>query len=127
MSLYDEGHTIAGWTGFAIATVGSGVAGWGVCAASLPLVVGGLAVVAASVLVTWLLHLAGWGKPPGIRPREQWGLRARDTRARHGHAGCVSCRLAGRGRRAGAAVPGPVPMAVTGATPAESAPLAPVE
>ncbi|MEV6936035.1 HGxxPAAW family protein, partial [Streptomyces sp. NPDC051132] len=32
--VYDEGHTIAGWTGFAIATVGSGVAGWGVCAAS---------------------------------------------------------------------------------------------
>nr|WP_208903844.1 hypothetical protein [Streptomyces incarnatus] len=41
MSLYDEGHTVAGWTGFSIATAGSGGAGVGVCTASLPLVVGG--------------------------------------------------------------------------------------
>ncbi len=65
MSLYDEGHTIAGWTGFGIATVGSAVAGWGVCAVSPTLIAGGLAVVVASVVVTWILHLSGWGKPPG--------------------------------------------------------------
>ncbi|MEV5878710.1 HGxxPAAW family protein [Streptomyces sp. NPDC052101] len=119
MSLYDEGHTIAGWTGFGIATVGGGVVGLGVCEASLPLVAAGLAVVAVSVLVTWVLHLSGWGKPPGIRPRDQWGMRIRDTQAREGHTGCVSCRLAGRGRTA----------ALVAATPtaAESVSLSPVE
>ncbi|MEV5737871.1 HGxxPAAW family protein [Streptomyces sp. NPDC052292] len=108
MSLYDEGHTIAGWTGVAVATTGSAVAGWGVCAASAAGVAGGLVVVAASVLVTWVLHLTGWGKPPGVRPREQWSLRSRDTQAGDGHPGCVGCRLAGRGRRSAgrAAVPG---------------------
>ncbi|MFF9175625.1 HGxxPAAW family protein [Streptomyces sp. NPDC014793] len=117
MSLYDEGHTVAGWTGAGVATVGSGVLGWGVCAASAAWVAGGLAVVAASVLVTWALHLSGWGKPPGVRPRAQWGMRLRDTQAREGHPGCVGCRLAGRGRRRSnaAAVPGgagagPVPL-----------------
>ncbi|MER6384044.1 HGxxPAAW family protein [Streptomyces sp. NPDC001250] len=119
MSLYDEGHTIAGWTGFGIATVGGGVAGSGVCVASLPLVAGGLAVVAVSVLVTWVLHLSGWGKPPGVRPRGQWGMRIRDTRAREGHTGCVGCRLAGRGRAA-------APVAAT-PTAAESMPLSPLE
>jgi hypothetical protein len=97
---YDEGHTVAGWAGFGIATVGAVVVGVGVCAASGVMVGGGLAIVAVSVLVTWMLHLAGWGKPPGRRPREQWGWRARDTQARQGHPGCVGCRLAGRGRRA---------------------------
>ncbi|MFF8862030.1 HGxxPAAW family protein [Streptomyces sp. NPDC015139] len=122
MSLYDEGHTIAGWTGVGIATIGSGVAGWGVCAASPPLIGAGLAVVAVSALVTWFLHLTGWGKPPGVRPRGEWGMRTRDTQARAGHPGCVGCRLAGRGRR---------PLAVTPAAPApiraETVPLSPVE
>ncbi|MFF8729949.1 HGxxPAAW family protein [Streptomyces sp. NPDC015171] len=117
MSLYDEGHTIAGWTGVGIATVGGSAAGWGVCVVSAPLIIGGLAVVAVSALVTWVLHLSGWGKPPGVRPRGEWGMRTRDTRAREGHTGCVSCRLAGRGRRSG------VPEAV----PAGSRPLSPVE
>jgi hypothetical protein len=122
MSLYDEGHTVAGWTGFGIATAGSGVVGTGVCTASLPLAAAGLAVVAVSVLVTWILHLAGWGKPPGVRPRGQWGMRVRDARAREGHPGCVSCRLAGRGRRRAVAV------AETGRpTAAESIPLSPIE
>ncbi|KOV60037.1 HGxxPAAW family protein [Streptomyces sp. MMG1121] len=116
MSLYDEGHTIAGWTGFAIATAGGAVAGLGVCTASLPVVTVGLAVVAVSVLVTWLLHLSGWGKPPGVRPRGQWGMRVRDPQARRGHAGCVSCRLAGRG----------VPR-VSGVVSAEPTPLSPAE
>jgi hypothetical protein len=124
MSLYDEGHTIAGWTGFGVATAGSGVAGVGVCTASLPVVVGGLAVVAVSVLVTWALHLTGWGKPPGVRPREQWGMRVRDTQARAGHTGCVSCRLAGRGRRTTTVSVAAVPVADVGA---ESIPLSPIE
>ncbi|MEW2287920.1 HGxxPAAW family protein [Streptomyces sp. NPDC047841] len=123
MSLYDEGHTVAGWTGVAIATAGGAVVGLGVCTASLPVAGAGLAVVALSVLVTWALHLSGWGKPPGVRPREQWGMRVRDTRARDGHPGCVGCRLAGRGRKRAAPVPGAVP----GAIPAESIPLSPIE
>ncbi|MFF7355154.1 MULTISPECIES: HGxxPAAW family protein [Streptomyces] len=120
MSLYDEGHTIAGWTGFGVATVGGGVAGVGVCTASLPVVAGGLAVTGASVLVTWFLHLAGWGKPPGVRPRGQWRMRVRDTQAREGHTGCVGCRLAGRGRARGA-------VAAAAATAAEAAALSPAE
>lgn len=97
---YDEGHTIAGWTGFAVASVGAVVLGLGVCTASVVALAGGIGVVVVSVLVTWALHLAGWGKPPGRRPREQWGWRARDLAAREGHPGCVGCRLAGRGRGA---------------------------
>ncbi|MFJ9375238.1 HGxxPAAW family protein [Streptomyces sp. NPDC101455] len=97
---YDEGHTVAGWTGFGIATVGTTVAGVGVCVVSALLIGVGLGIVAVSVLVTWALHLTGWGKPPGRRDREQWGMRVRDPSARAGHAGCVGCRLAGRGRAA---------------------------
>ncbi|WP_406443941.1 hypothetical protein OHB14_33845 [Streptomyces sp. NBC_01613] len=95
---YDEGHTVAGWTGFVVATAGAVVLGLGVCTASVTTLAGGLAIVVVSVLVTWALHLTGWGKPPGRRPREQWGWRVRDLAARDGHAGCVGCRLAGRGR-----------------------------
>ncbi|MGW0418631.1 HGxxPAAW family protein [Streptomyces sp. NPDC003015] len=94
---YDEGHTVAGWTGVGIATVGTSVLGLGVCTVSGALIAVGLAITVASALVTWALHLAGWGKPPGRRPREQWGMRARDTSAREGHPGCVGCRMAGRG------------------------------
>ncbi|MEV6051672.1 HGxxPAAW family protein [Streptomyces sp. NPDC052107] len=121
MSLYDEGHTVAGWTGFGIATLGSGVVGLGMCTASLPLVAGGLAGVAVSVLVTWVLHLAGWGKPPGVRPRGEWGMRVRDAQAQEGHPGCVSCRLAGRGRWAVVAGAAGRPTA------AESIPVSPIE
>lgn len=105
---YDEGHTVAGWTGFGIATVGTAVLGLGVCRVSGVLIAGGLAVTAVSVLVTWALHLSGWGKPPGRRPREEWGMRVRDTGAREGHAGCVGCRMAGRGGRRSAAALEPV-------------------
>ncbi|MEU6354961.1 HGxxPAAW family protein [Streptomyces sp. NPDC047072] len=106
---YDEGHTVAGWTGFGIATLGSAVLGLGVCLVSGPLIAGGLAIVVVSVLVTWALHLSGWGKPPGRRPRAEWGMRVRDSGARAGHPGCVGCRLAGRGEKGAAAsvvVPG---------------------
>ncbi|WP_309500558.1 HGxxPAAW family protein, partial [Streptomyces shenzhenensis] len=78
MSQYDEGHTVAGWTGTAIATVGSGLLGLAVCTVSVTVLVAGLAVCAVSVLVTWYLHLAGWGKPPGPRSWAQWPLGARD-------------------------------------------------
>ncbi|MEU2776748.1 HGxxPAAW family protein [Streptomyces sp. NPDC007162] len=104
MSQHDEGHTVAGWTGTAIATVGSGLLGLAVCTVSVPALVAGLAVCAVSVLVTWYLHLAGWGKPPGPRARAQWALGVRDAGARDGHPGCVSCRPAGRGRRTSAAL-----------------------
>lgn len=100
VSTYDEGHTVAGWTGTAVATVGSCVLGLGVCATSVLAVTGGTVVLAVAVLVTWVLHLAGWGKPPGVRPVGEWRMRDRDRSARAGHPGCVGCRLAGRGRRA---------------------------
>ncbi|MFE5815830.1 HGxxPAAW family protein [Streptomyces sp. NPDC056479] len=99
MSQYDEGHTVAGWTGTAIATIGTAVLGAGTCMVSAVLIGGGLGILAASVLVTWALHLTGWGKPPGVRPRGQWPMGARDLTARDGHPDCWGCRLAGRGRR----------------------------
>ncbi|WP_433340353.1 HGxxPAAW family protein [Streptomyces sp. CA-253872] len=93
MSQYDEGHTVAGWTGAAIAVAGSAclavaVVGW------TPGRYVGLVLLVVSAVVTWLLHLAGWGKAAGPRPRDQWGVR--DTAARAGHPGCFACRLAGR-------------------------------
>ncbi|MFF3373365.1 HGxxPAAW family protein [Streptomyces sp. NPDC002680] len=99
MSTYDEGHTVAGWTGTAIGTVGSCVLGLGICTTSALAVTGGIAVLVVAVLVTWVLHLAGWGKAPGVRPVGEWRMRERDRSARAGHPGCVGCRLAGRGRR----------------------------
>ncbi|WP_069773429.1 hypothetical protein [Streptomyces sp. LUP30] len=102
---YDEGHTIAGWTGVAVATSGAALMGVGVCAVSGPALLGGGVVVAVSALVTWGLHLTGRGKPPGVRPRSEWGMRVRDAGARDGHPGCLGCRLAGRGRPAPAVAP----------------------
>jgi hypothetical protein len=106
---YDEGHTIAGWTGVAIVAAGGSAMGVGVCVGSALALIGGGIVVGSAALVTWGLHLAGWGKPPGVRPRSEWAMRVRDPWARDGHPGCVGCRLAGRGRPAAAAlsVPGP--------------------
>ncbi|MDQ0749651.1 hypothetical protein QF034_003882 [Streptomyces africanus] len=97
---YDHGHTVAGWVGTGIGSVGAVAAGAGVCFGSGVLIAGGLAIGVVGLLVTWALHLAGWGKGPGIRPREEWGWRVRDSGARAGHAECLGCRLAGRGRTA---------------------------
>ncbi|WP_242514002.1 HGxxPAAW family protein [Streptomyces leeuwenhoekii] len=99
---YDDGHTVAGWTGCGIASAGAAVTGLGVCRASAVWVAAGLGIAVVALLVTWILHLAGWGKGPGRRPKEEWSWRVRDLGARDGHAGCLGCRLAGRGgRRAG--------------------------
>ncbi|MFH9400800.1 MULTISPECIES: HGxxPAAW family protein [unclassified Streptomyces] len=110
MSAHDEGHTVAGWTGCAVATIGTAVIGVGVCGWR-PGIWLGLALTVAAVLVTWVLHLAGWGKPPGVRPAGQHPLGVRDQSARQGHPGCVACRLAGRraawAREATATVPTP--------------------
>ncbi|WP_260471018.1 HGxxPAAW family protein [Streptomyces sp. RP5T] len=127
---YDEGHTVAGWTGVAVATAGTSVLGLGVCTVSGALIAVGLVITAASALVTWALHLSGWGKPPGRRPREQWGMRVRDTGARQGHPGCVGCRMAGRrgartggrvGARAAATPPEPVSVGSRSAEPVSGA------
>ncbi|KUH40661.1 MULTISPECIES: HGxxPAAW family protein [Streptomyces] len=92
----DLGHTVAGWTGTAIGLAGLCVTGLAVVAVSLPLALIGAGALTGAVLVTWALHLAGWGKPSGPRPPEEWPWRVRDRGARHGHRDCLGCRLAGR-------------------------------
>ncbi|MBT2449569.1 hypothetical protein J7F03_21280 [Streptomyces sp. ISL-43] len=106
----DLGHTVAGWTGTAVALVGCTAAGAAMCASWTPGIWIGLVVVAAAGLTTWLLHLAGWGKPSGPRPADQWDWRVRDTAAHTGHADCLGCRVSGP-RRALATAPRPHPAA----------------
>lgn len=90
----DLGHTIAGWTGCAVVLAGCTTVGVAMCAA-WPLGIRlGLAVIVLGGLVTWALHLAGWGKPSGPRPPEQWDWRVKDPMT--GHDRCLACRLAGR-------------------------------
>ncbi|MFJ4776876.1 HGxxPAAW family protein [Streptomyces sp. NPDC088762] len=102
----DHGHTVAGWTGTALALLGFTGAGLGVVTAWRPGIWIGLGVVAAAGVVTWVLHLAGWGKPSGPRPAAEWDWRVRDTAAHAGHEDCLGCRLGGP-RRARAAAPRP--------------------
>ncbi|MGW9071823.1 HGxxPAAW family protein [Streptomyces yangpuensis] len=102
----DLGHTVAGWTGTTVALLGFAGAGAAVCAAWPPGILIGLGVVVLAGAVTWLLHLAGWGKPSGPRPEAEWDWRVRDAVARTGHADCLGCRMAGP-RRAVAADAGP--------------------
>lgn len=92
----DLGHTLAGWTGTALATLGCAALGAALCLGSVPVAGLGAALLVAAALATWLLHLAGWGKPSGPRPAAQWDWRVRDTTARAGHPDCLGCRMAGR-------------------------------
>ncbi|WP_327188164.1 HGxxPAAW family protein [Streptomyces sp. NBC_01334] len=92
----DMGHTVAGWTGTFIAVVGFTIAGIGVTAVSALVIAAGTATVVLAAGVTWVLHLAGWGKPSGPRPDDQWDWRVRDVGARGGHPDCLGCRMAGR-------------------------------
>ncbi|MEU6369804.1 HGxxPAAW family protein [Streptomyces sp. NPDC046931] len=108
--LHDEGHTVAGWAGCAIATAGAVVAGMGICGRH-PGIWMGLALMVPAPLVTWALHLAGWGKAPGARPAGEWGLTVRDRAARQGHPDCLGCRLAGRRGAPAAAGAAPEPVA----------------
>ncbi|MFC4062291.1 HGxxPAAW family protein [Planomonospora corallina] len=96
---YDLGHTVAGWTGCALAVTGSAAVGASICAAWLPGVWLGTGVIAAAGLTTWVLHLMGWGKPSGPRPSQERDWRVRDPMT--AHAGCLGCRLAGRRARHG--------------------------
>ncbi|NEB13059.1 hypothetical protein G3I32_30210 [Streptomyces coelicoflavus] len=98
---HDEGHTVAGWTGTALGTVGTVVTGLGIIGWR-PGLWAGPGLILLAVLATWGLHLAGWGKGPGVRGPDQRGIGVRDASAREGHAGCLGCRLAGRGRHSGA-------------------------
>ncbi len=116
---YDHGHTFAGWVGCAIGSVAAGVAGAGVVMVSGLLIAGGTAIGVVALLVTWALHLSGWGKGPGLRPREEWGWRVRDSSAPGGHDECLGCRLAGRRRPVDAA--GVVPVRAGGETEAAAA------
>ncbi|MFI5530485.1 HGxxPAAW family protein [Kitasatospora sp. NPDC051853] len=97
---HDMGHTLAGWTGTAVVTAGTVLAGVGMCAGSPLLLRLGAAVVVLGALATWALHLTGWGKPSGPRPEQQWSWKVRDTTR---HTDCLGCRLAGRGRHGGRA------------------------
>ncbi|MFF4123292.1 HGxxPAAW family protein [Microbispora rosea] len=92
----DLGHTVAGWTGCVVVLCGCATIGVAMCAASSLGVWLGIGVIVLGGLVTWALHLAGWGKPSGPRPPEQWDWRAKDPMT--GHSDCLACRLAGRGR-----------------------------
>ncbi|MFF7608306.1 HGxxPAAW family protein [Streptomyces parvulus] len=101
---HDHGHTVAGWTGTGMALAGSVAAGGSMAAAWYPGLALGAGLVALSASTTWVLHLAGWGKPGGPRPPAERDWRVRDRSAAQGHPGCVGCRLAGRGRRTAAPV-----------------------
>lgn len=92
----DLGHTVAGWTGTALAVLGSAAAGLGICLSWAPGIWLGLGLVLVAGLATWLLHLAGWGKPSGPRPAAAWDWRVRDANARTGHENCLGCRAGGR-------------------------------
>ncbi|WP_328491605.1 hypothetical protein OHS59_01840 [Streptomyces sp. NBC_00414] len=93
---YDMGHTVAGWTGMGTASLGFGLCGLGVIAASGLLLLAGAAALVLALLATWMLHLTGWGKPSGPRPVAQGDWRVRDLSARSDHPDCLGCRLAGR-------------------------------
>ncbi|GAA4880260.1 HGxxPAAW family protein [Kitasatospora terrestris] len=106
---HDMGHTVAGWTGTAVAVFGTTATGLALIAGSTAGLIAGTALTALGSLAAWLLHLAGWGKPSGPRPPHARNWRHRDTAARTGHPACLGCRLAGRTPAAPTPVPAPAP------------------
>ncbi|MFD7410066.1 HGxxPAAW family protein [Kitasatospora purpeofusca] len=108
---HDMGHTVAGWTGTAVVTLGFAVAGAAFVAGSGPGLWAGAALVLLGAVAAWALHLAGRGKATGPRPPGLRHWRTPDPAGRHGHPDCLGCRLAGR-RTARAAVPAVVRAAV---------------
>ena len=113
----DLGHTVAGWTGTAISLVALNVLGVAIVAVSLPLAVLGTGLGALAGLVTWALHLAGWGKRTGSRPPSEWPWQARDHAARRGHPDCLGCRMAGRRPEEAASGAAARPAAITAILP----------
>ncbi|WP_035844587.1 HGxxPAAW family protein [Kitasatospora azatica] len=96
---HDMGHTVAGWTGSVIAILGFTTMGAAfVLDSPSGLWAGGL-LTALGAVASWVLHLAGWGKPTGPRPPHRRHWRTPDPDACHGHPDCLGCRLAGRHRR----------------------------
>ncbi|MFD6293923.1 HGxxPAAW family protein [Streptomyces sp. NPDC060235] len=106
---HDLGHTVAGWTGTAVAVLGFCVTGAALTQGSSAGIAVGAAVIVAAALVTWVLHLSGWGKPSGPRPVPEQSWRTRDRAAAEGHPGCLGCRLAGRSGARRSAAKGSVP------------------
>ncbi|MFJ9325237.1 hypothetical protein ACIRPN_05795 [Streptomyces sp. NPDC101230] len=49
--------------------------GISVAAVSAPLALAGAEITLGAGVLTWLLHLAGWGKPSGPRPESEWPWR----------------------------------------------------
>jgi len=93
---HDMGHTVAGWTGSLLGILGFTTAGAAFVLGSAAGLCGGALLMALGAAASWLLHLAGWGKPAGPRPPHHRHWRTRDPGARRGHPDCLGCRLAGR-------------------------------
>ncbi|MGW4809252.1 HGxxPAAW family protein [Kitasatospora sp. NPDC004272] len=93
---HDMGHTVAGWTGSLLAVLGFTAAGAAFVLGSVAGLWGGGLLMALGAVASWVLHLAGWGKPAGPRPPHHRHWRTRDPASRHGHPDCLGCRLAGR-------------------------------
>ncbi|MFE0517056.1 HGxxPAAW family protein, partial [Streptomyces sp. NPDC058964] len=55
---YDMGHTVAGWTGTAMASAGFTVCGLGMVTGSLVPLVGGVVIVVLAVLTTCEIELS---------------------------------------------------------------------
>lgn len=64
MAAASHGHTVAAWTGSAIAFVGFCVSGAAMIMPSIPLFVVGMVVVVAAGVVGKAMSMAGMGKQP---------------------------------------------------------------
>ncbi|MEU8789168.1 HGxxPAAW family protein [Streptomyces sp. NPDC048643] len=106
---HDLGHTVAGWTGTAVAVLGFCVTGAALTKGSGAGLALGAAGIVAAALVTWVLHLSGWGKPSGPRPVGEQSWRTKDRTAAEGHPGCLGCRMAGRSVARRSAATGSMP------------------